>query len=65
MSVKTIAAGAAELTLAAIFLGYELRKILDGGLSGKPKLKLPAGSGRTPKGESTETEKEKANGQRG
>lgn len=39
MSVNPIAVGAVELLLAAAFVGYELKKIIEGGL--KPKMQLP------------------------
>jgi hypothetical protein len=41
MKVNAIAVGAVEFGLALVFLGYELRTIIEGGLSRQPKLKLP------------------------
>jgi len=40
MKLNAIAVGAVELGLALSLLGYELRKIIEGGLSREPKLKL-------------------------
>jgi hypothetical protein len=41
MKVNALAVGAVEFGLALAFLGYELRRIIEGGLSRRPKLKLP------------------------
>jgi len=41
MKVNATAVGAVEFGLALAFLGYELRKIIEGGLSRETKFKLP------------------------